>query len=196
MYFTSYLANKCFEYLLNSDSGKDDNHHFISQQISSQSSPSINFFVPPPWVRDIKLFKSICDGCGECFACCESKILVPDCDGYPHVDFSQASCSFCGACAESCPKGAFSYEPSSPPWNLKAFITGTCLSHNNVLCRTCAEHCEEEAIIIPKTNGTISAPRILTDRCNGCGACYGPCPVKAIEIGEDESKRDFDTGGD
>jgi ferredoxin-type protein NapF len=196
MYFASYLANKCFEYLLNSDSEKDDKHHFISRQLASQSPSSEICFIPPPWAREIKLFKSICDGCGACSASCESKILLTDCDGYPHIDFTVGSCSFCGACAESCPKDALNYESSSPPWNLKAFITGACLADNNVLCRTCAEHCEEEAIIIPRTNGTISAPRILTDRCNGCGACYGPCPVKAIEIGESGSKRDFHTGGD
>ena len=176
MYFTSYLANKCFEYLLNCDAEKDNKSHLAAGQISSP-------FTPPPWAREPNLFKSLCDGCGTCFASCESKILVPDAEGYPQIDFSLGSCTFCGACAESCPNGAFSYEPSNPPWNLQAFITKGCLSHNNVLCRTCAEHCDQEAIIIPR-NGAISAPRILTERCTGCGACYNPCPAKAIEIGE------------
>jgi len=177
VYFTSYLVNKCFAYLLDCDSEKESKHHLASLQITPQ-------FFPPPWVREPNLFKSICDGCGACLASCENKVLVPDCDGYPQIDFSLGSCSFCGACAESCPNGAFSYEPPQRPWGLQAFITRDCLSYNNVLCRTCAEHCEEEAIIIPKKNGVISAPHILAEKCTGCGACYSSCPAKAIEIGE------------
>ncbi len=177
MYFTSYLANKCFAYLLSCDSEKDNKHHLASRQITSQISL-------PPWAHEPNFFKSICDGCGACLASCENKILIPDSDGYPQIDFSLGSCNFCGACAESCPNGAFNYEPSQSPWKLQAFITKDCLSHNNVLCRTCAEHCEEEAIIIPKKNGIISAPRILAESCTGCGACYSPCPAKAIEMSE------------
>jgi len=154
---------------------KDNKHHLTSQQKASQ-------FSPLPWAREPNLFKSVCDGCGVCLASCENKILILNSDGYPQIDFSMGSCNFCGACAESCPKDAFNYGSSQSPWNLKAFITSDCLSHNNVLCRTCAEHCEEEAIIIPKKNGVISAPHILAEKCTGCGACYNACPTKAIEI--------------
>jgi ferredoxin-type protein NapF len=30
--------------------------------------------------------------------------------------------------------------------------------------------------------GAIAIPVVDVDSCNGCGACYAPCPVNAIEI--------------
>ena len=171
MNLTSYLVNKCFEYLLDNDS---------ELLASSQSTSTASCSILPPWAHEPQLFKSNCDGCGICLANCNNNILISDNDGYPRVDFSAGPCSFCGDCAESCPRDAFRYEPLSPPWSHTAFISDNCLAHNNVLCRTCAEHCEEEAIIIEKANGTIAPPGILADKCNGCGACFGPCPARAI----------------
>lgn len=75
---------------------------------------------------------------------------------------------------------------SRPPWVIKARVTAHCLARNNVLCRTCAERCPEDAIIFPKQAGTIGGPLVLVEKCSGCGACFSPCPVGAIAMKEED----------
>lgn len=181
MNLTSFLANKCFEYLLNSEAGKARGNRIASLSEASTPAPSQPPILPP-WAPEKRLLHLNCDSCGSCIASCENNILVQGEDGFPQVDFSKGSCTFCGNCARSCQSNVFDYEASGQPWNLKAFIANDCLSSNNVLCRICSEHCEEDAIVISKTSGTISVPRIDKEKCNGCGACYGPCPAEAIYI--------------
>jgi len=187
MNLTSFLANKCFEFLLNAGNEEEKKLHGRAARLKSGSNPSGQVILPP-WTHDIQSFRLLCDGCGNCISSCTGNILIRDSHGCPQVDFSGGPCTFCGACAESCPRGAFSYEPSTVPWTLKAFITDDCLAHDNVLCRTCAEHCQEKAISIPNTSGPISAPLILSEKCNGCGACFNPCPVSAIVMQKDGDK--------
>ncbi len=182
MNLTSFLANKCFEYLLNCGSEKTGESRFASGfGASSPPIPSPRTILPP-WAGDNSFFYSNCDGCGVCIQNCENGILVAGPQGYPQVDFSRGACSFCGACARSCPGEALCPEGKVTPWVLKASITATCLARGNVLCRTCVEHCGEGAIIMSKTNGAIAVPRIQAEKCSGCGACYSPCPVRAIDI--------------
>lgn len=182
MNLASFLANKCFEFLLNGNAEKGSGHFFPAGRRAGQTTPS-HRLLHPPWAIGEKEFRSKCDGCRACLGSCENKILIADGDGFPVVDFSRGSCSFCGACAESCSRQAFSPVQSRPPWGIKAWITGDCLAHNHVLCRTCGEHCPEAAIIFPQQAGTISAPQVLAERCSGCGACFSPCPAGAIAMG-------------
>lgn len=180
MNLASFLANKCFEFLL-SGQGKGRGHAFLAgrKDGKSASTPPV---IRPPWALSEQIFRSKCDSCRACLTRCENAILVADGDGYPVVDFSRGSCSFCGVCAESCSRGAFSSGMECPPWEIKAWISADCLAHANVLCRTCAEQCPEAAIIFPRRAGTLSAPLVLGQRCNGCGACSSPCPAGAITM--------------
>ncbi|MDW7774630.1 MAG: ferredoxin-type protein NapF [Desulfobulbaceae bacterium] len=184
MNLTSYLANKCFALLINSGL---ENEGRNGRSALSRSRPDTSpQEILPPWSAEDRDFLAQCDGCGQCAAACRENILIIDNNGRPQIDFSAGSCTFCGRCAESCKTGALSLEdPYSSPWTVQAFVTGDCLARNNVLCRTCAEHCDEYAIIFSKTN-PIAAPEILPDRCTGCGACFSPCPVKAIEMRRNE----------
>lgn len=176
MNLTSYLANKCFEFFLNTQLQKG------ATLAGTKNSSSFPACFLPPWVLDAEVLTKNCDGCGNCIARCENTILVRDTDGCPQVDFSIGGCSFCGACVEGCAQDVFRREDSVPPWTLKARINADCLAHNNVLCGTCAEFCEYNAIIFSTTAGASSPPRIAADLCKGCGACFAPCPVRAIAI--------------
>lgn len=181
MNLTSFLANKCFEYLLKYDSERENVNTRTFHLQKSKEKSTLRFIFSPPWAVETKHFEALCDGCGECIAACENNILILNKNGCPQVDFSRGACTFCGACAESCPQEAFQYDPSCAPWNLHALINAKCLIKNNVVCSTCAEQCDKEAIVISRIIDKDKAPRV-TDLCDGCGACFSVCPVGAIEI--------------
>ncbi len=182
MNLTSFLANKCFEYLLKCDAEDETGQSCVQLLPPIKPSPSSQFSIRPPWSNNSKIFKSLCDGCGDCISACENSILILNKNGYPQVDFSRGSCNFCGACAKSCSKKALKNDPSLPPWDLYVQINSKCLVENNVVCSTCVEQCDKEAIVIPRIIEQDNSPKVLTKLCDGCGACLKACPVNAIEI--------------
>jgi ferredoxin-type protein NapF len=183
MNLVSFLANKCFEFLLRGEE-QGRGHAFPASRRAEKSTSSRPLIRPPRALAEHN-FRAKCDGCRACLAGCENNILVAAGDGTPVVDFSRGACSFCGACAESCSRGAFSSGKEYPPWEIKAWISAACLAHSSVLCRTCAENCPETAIFFSRQAGILSAPVVLSQRCNGCGACCSPCPVGAIVLRQD-----------
>lgn len=163
MSLASFFASKCFEYLLQEE----------ASPVQQQAVPLL-----PPWSG--KEFRAFCDGCGKCAAACGKRIIVVGEDGFPAVDFTQGSCTFCGDCARSCPTGALQFEAEKAPWHLRVRIAETCLLRSQMLCLTCAEQCDQGAIRLPQTEGQL--PQIAAEHCNGCGACCRPCPVGAISL--------------
>lgn len=180
MNLATFLANKCFAFLLAGGFERKENHARTPGTAPCPvASPRT---ILPPWTGSPQDFRSKCDGCARCIASCEEKILVSDRTGFPHIDFSYGACTFCGACAASCAREAFTVDPAKAPWQVRAVITSACLILDNVLCRICTEHCAAGAILIPRQTGTASIPQVLADRCNGCGACFSPCPSRAIVL--------------
>jgi ferredoxin-type protein NapF len=188
MNLTSFFANKCFEYLLKCDAQNETGQSGVQLQPSSKLSLTSQFSIQPPWSSDSKTFRSLCNGCGNCISACENSILILSKSGYPQVDFSRGSCNFCGACAKNCPQEVLMYEPARPPWDLHVKINSQCLTRNNVVCSTCVEQCDKEAITIPRIIDNKILPHVLTDLCDGCGACFKACPVNAIEIRQKEPR--------
>jgi ferredoxin-type protein NapF len=186
MNLTSLLANKCFEYLLKCNSNRENERPQDSSQQKTINKASSRSIFTPPWTVETKLFRSLCDGCGECVSSCGNNIVILGEDGYPGVDFSLGPCNFCGLCAQSCPQGALCHNTDIAPWNLRVFITGTCLVNERVLCRSCADQCEKKAIVHPIAIIEDQAPQILSAKCNGCGACFASCPVGAIAFEDRE----------
>ena len=74
--------------------------------------------------------------------------------------------------------------PATPrtPWSLKAVIADTCLSIAGITCRVCGEQCPEEAISFRTGLNGKATPIVDREGCTGCGACFGPCPVDAINM--------------
>ncbi len=67
---------------------------------------------------------------------------------------------------------------------LKAVIAANCLALNRVVCRSCGEACEPDAIRFRPALGGVSMPQIALDACNGCSRCVLACPVHAIAMRE------------
>jgi ferredoxin-type protein NapF len=65
---------------------------------------------------------------------------------------------------------------------LVARIGASCVEPMGVSCRRCGEACDTDAIGFRPIGGGRSAALLTADRCTGCGACAGVCPVGAITL--------------
>lgn len=142
-----------------------------------------NRTVYPPWSVTESLFFDSCTRCNACIDVCPSNIIQRGSGGFPEVNFQRGECDFCGECAQSCQSGALHYsEAMAPWWNVVTIDTQRCLPEQGVMCLTCSEQCDVEAIQFKPTLGGISSPQLDTSLCTGCGACIAPCPGKAVEM--------------
>ncbi|WP_240791462.1 ferredoxin-type protein NapF [Psychromonas sp. SP041] len=134
-----------------------------------------------PWIDDKQQFLDSCTQCGHCITSCPENIILKGDGGFPVIDFSLGECTFCGKCAESCQEDIFT-PITEQAWHKKAVISDACLALENVYCRSCGESCPEEALHFKI--GINAVPEIDLEKCNGCGACFSPCPTSAINIEE------------
>lgn len=133
-----------------------------------------------PWLPDEGVTDR-CTRCEKCIDACPEEILVRADGGFPGIDFDRGGCVFCGDCAEACPESLFDLS-LSPPWNLRARVDEGCLARRGVMCRSCQDACDEDAIEFQLLAHRVSPPAIRADCCTGCGACVSVCPAHAIAI--------------
>jgi len=158
-------------------SGAINRAQFLRGDFSGKRAP-----LRPPWALEESQFIELCNRCGECVSACPEKILCATPRGFPQVNFSAGECKFCGNCVQQCSQGALRHRTSQPAWNYKAFINDACMALRNIVCVTCADQCEADAIVFIAKVGRSAAPKIDAALCNGCGACYRSCPARAIKI--------------
>ncbi len=137
--------------------------------------------IRPPWSIDEAAFVDGCTRCGHCAQQCPEQILQMGSGGFPEVNFSLGECTFCADCVSACEASVF-YSTLQVPWKNQAKIDNSCLVQQSVVCRSCAEQCEPEAIRFQLRLGGVAMPEIDLSRCNGCGACVSVCPTRAITV--------------
>lgn len=64
----------------------------------------------------------------------------------------------------------------------KARVSDRCFAQRAILCRSCGEHCEPQAIRFRLSPGGRSLPVIDDDRCNACNECVRVCPAQAVSL--------------
>lgn len=133
----------------------------------------------PPWAVPEALFASRCTQCDACVRACPENVLLRGADGLPRFEPTLGECTFCGDCVQACDSGALSTD-TSPAWELRALVASGCLPAHGVVCASCREVCPESAIRVPA--GGRGAAVVDGERCSGCGACVGICPVGAITL--------------
>ena len=143
--------------------------------------------VRPPWTGDATLLEA-CTGCAACVEACPSGILRIGAGGLPEVDFSQAGCSFCGACASACEPHLFAAVTTQPFAHVVA-ISEDCLARQGIHCQSCSEECEAAAIRFAPRLGGPPVPLLDADLCTGCGDCIATCPVGAIAVSARDRER-------
>jgi ferredoxin-type protein NapF len=137
-----------------------------------------------PWVIDEQHFINDCTQCGDCVTSCEENIIVKGDGGFPELDFSQGECTFCQTCIDVCKQPLFvdKRAENQTAWQLDIKIKSNCLAKNNVVCQSCQDSCETEAISFKYLLSKTPQPQIALDKCNGCGACVSICPQASIEL--------------
>jgi ferredoxin-type protein NapF len=140
--------------------------------------------IRPPWAKTEARFIELCSRCDDCINGCPQQIIRRGAGGYPQIDFRTGACTFCGDCVRACRHDAlaFSSDPSQPAWSLKIEIKSDCLARNGVVCRSCAERCEERAIRFQLQIGGRALPEVDAAACSGCGECVGICPSGSIQL--------------
>lgn len=135
-----------------------------------------------PWVISEQVFVNDCTQCGDCLTACQENIIIKSKDGFPTVDFSKNECTFCEDCIESCDQPLFKDNRHDKAWPSYLNIKESCLTHQNVICLSCKDACDPQAIKFVHRANAVSKPEINQDDCTSCGACISMCPTAAIEV--------------
>ena len=143
-------------------------------------SASVALPLRPPGAIPESLFTDKCTSCGECIAVCPQKIVFKGSGGFPEVNFRQGECTFCVRCIDVCAENVLSHA-IQPPWRLELRLENSCLAKRQVVCQTCGDACEAEAVHFRPRPGSVAIPHIDQNVCTGCGACIAACPENALK---------------
>lgn len=136
--------------------------------------------IRPPGALADALFADTCTACGECFTACPENIIVSGSGGYPEIDFRRGECTFCDSCIDVCPEGALSHQVE-PALRIQLQVGKNCLARRQVVCQTCGDACEADAIQFSPRLGVVAVPQIIQESCTACGACVAACPENAMK---------------
>ena len=158
-------------------------------------------FLRPPGGVDEERFNKLCIRCGACMRVCPRNGIHPTFGEaglgglwsprlVPRLGYCEYHCRLCG---QVCPTGAIEYlrEGEKEAW----VIGNAVLDKNRCLplrdgtpCIVCEEHCpispkaiEFDVREVTRKEGdvvTVKQPRVVAERCNGCGICENKCPLE------------------
>lgn len=155
----------------------------ISRKQFLRGQPDGSLPLRPPWALNEQAFTDICTRCGECITHCHSHIIKKGSGGFPVIDFSQRGCDYCTACVSACKPGALQTQQQTAfPTSQTATIKHHCFSEQGIICRSCGEVCEFEAISFQLIVGGGAKVNLNNNLCDGCGECVHICPANAIEV--------------
>lgn len=167
---------------------------FGLRTVRGQTPPPLR----PPGSVPEEQFPGLCVRCGNCAQACPSHIIQPDFGGSglaglltPRLRFDEDYChENCHRCNQICPSGAIARLTLADKQRRvigRAVVDlNRCLLSQGRECTACLQKCPYHAIAMHTGDGGFSnQPRVILDRCNGCGACEAVCPThptRAIRV--------------
>ncbi|PLX80687.1 MAG: hypothetical protein C0616_07280 [Desulfuromonas sp.] len=179
---------------------------------------SNQYLLRPPGAVDEEEFLQRCVRCGECMKVCIGLALQPALLQAgpvglwtPLLVARHGYCEYnCTLCGQVCPTGAIRHLPleqkKKEVIGIAVFDKDRCLPFaRREECLVCEEHCptgekaivfDEQQVLVKSEVRTLKIPRVVKDRCIGCGICETKCPLEgasAIRVtneGESRRKRD------
>ncbi|MGJ8679486.1 ferredoxin-type protein NapF [Paraglaciecola sp.] len=141
----------------------------------------VNSDIHLPYLKSADHFLNNCTQCEKCIEHCPESVINKGDGGYPTVDFRLGECTYCQKCAEHCPESLFD-TAQKQAWELKLTINNQCFPERNIVCQTCRDECEPQAIKFNFRQSTIPKPEFDEALCTQCGACVSACPANAISL--------------
>ena len=153
----------------------------------------------PPGAVEEGIFTGRCTRCGNCIRICPAKIIRPDTGQAglagllsPTIRYGGNYClEDCCACTQVCPSGAIQQMDLKKK---RQYVIGEALVDGALClvtlgrkdCDACVRSCPFDAVHMHWDEELyVAYPVVVTERCNGCGACESVCPIqppKAIRI--------------
>jgi ferredoxin-type protein NapF len=153
----------------------------------------------PPGAVEETRFTGLCIRCSNCVRACPSKIIHPDTGRAgmagllaPEIRYEKKYClEDCRVCTQVCPSGALKEMNLAEK---RQYIIGEALVDGALCllalgqkdCDACLRACPFEAVRIQwDEEQYLAYPVVITEKCNGCGACEVVCPaqdIKAIRV--------------
>ena len=134
-----------------------------------------------PWLKNTEHFLDRCTQCQTCINHCPESIIEKGQGGYPTVNFNLGECTYCQECANHCPEDLFDLEQPAA-WALSLNINDQCFTERGIVCQSCRDVCEPQAIAFKYTHSSIPKPVVDESLCTQCGACVSSCPANAISL--------------
>jgi MauM/NapG family ferredoxin protein len=157
-------------------------------------------FLRPPGAQPEGEFRQRCIRCGACMRVCPRGALQPVLFGaglggvwtprlVPRIGYCEYHCRLCG---QVCPTGAIGYlgagAKEAAVIGIAVFDRDRCLPYRKAEnCMVCEEHCPTapKAIVFREEvradalgqERAVKIPRIVEERCIGCGICENKCPL-------------------
>ncbi len=156
--------------------------------------------VRPPGAQPESGMLALCSRCGQCMKVCPTNVIQPavaqaGLGGFftPRMDYQSGQCEWsCNECGKVCPTGAIL--PLALPEKHKTVIGRAYIDQNRCIpwadgltCLVCQELCpvapkaiaiDPAVVTTPKgAKVRLGRPRVIAERCIGCGVCEHVCPV-------------------
>ncbi len=143
---------------------------------------------PPGAIAEADFVKA-CIKCNQCAQVCPygsikmAHIEWGDKFGTPMVFPKQMPCYLCMKCPPVCPSGALDHslkQKDKVRMGVAVIDESKCLPYQGVICRACFERCPmyRQAIILQDE----IYPKVIADKCVGCGICEHVCPAESTAI--------------